>query len=447
METGRDLRDGGPLVAGVEMGYGHLRAAAALADHLGVPLEWVDRPPLATAEEEALWRRVRLLYETTSRMSQRALVGAPFRWLLQAATEIGGHRRTPVPPGRAERRLADRIEHGLGAGLAERLTATGRTLVTTFYAPALAAARLCEARVVCVVTDTDLHRIWAPVDPAGSRIEYCVPSRRAVRRLVSYGVPHDRIHLTGFPLPPELLGGRALPALKRDLAARLSRLDPRRRMLDANRRQLESQLPPLPRGERDRPPHLVFAVGGAGAQAGTARSLLAALAGSLRRGRARLTLIAGTHADVAARFRRWIGRAGLGDLPEGSLAVLHEPGFDRYYREFNRVLATADLLVTKPSELVFFTALGVPLLMTAPVGHHERLNRRWVLRRGAGWNLPPAGRLAEWLQARLEDGALAEAAWAGYRTTPRRGTYRIAALVAGPSPTADHPLSETADGP
>ncbi len=447
VEHSTTIRGGPILVAGVEMGYGHLRAAAALADQLGVPLAWVDRAPFTEPGEEALWRRVRKLYEGTSRLSQRAVAGAPFRWLLDSATAIGGARGTPVPAGRAERRLARRIDDGLGEGLARRLRETGATLVTTFYVPALAADRLSEARVVCVVTDTDLHRIWAPVEPGASRIEYCVPSRRAARRLESYGVARARIHFTGFPLPPELMGGRGLATLKHDLAARLSRLDPGRRMLDEHRRQLESQLPPLPRDQRGRPPLAVFAVGGAGAQAHSARGLLGALAGPLREGRIRLALVAGTRDDVAGAFRRWIVRAGLDDLPEWSLRVLYDSDFDRYYRDFNRLLAAADLLITKPSELVFFTALGLPLLMMPPVGHHERLNRSWVLRRGAGWTLPPPRRLVSWLEAALADGSLAAAAWAGYRTTPRRGTYRIAAVAAGGALGPDHPGPEAADGP
>ena len=68
-----------PLVASVEMGYGHLRAAHALADALGTDVLHVDQPPLVDAEEQALWRALRRLYEFTSRSSQVPVVGA--RWV------------------------------------------------------------------------------------------------------------------------------------------------------------------------------------------------------------------------------------------------------------------------------------------------------------------------------------------------------------------------------
>ena len=35
-----------PVVAAIDMGYGHLRAAAPLADALGVPMLQMDLPPL-----------------------------------------------------------------------------------------------------------------------------------------------------------------------------------------------------------------------------------------------------------------------------------------------------------------------------------------------------------------------------------------------------------------
>ena len=60
------------------------------------------------------------------------------------------------------------------------------------------------------------------------------------------------------------------------------------------------------------------------------------------------------------------------------------PGFRAYYARFNALLARTDVLWTKPSELTFYAALGLPLVCGAPVGVHERHNRRWVREAGAG---------------------------------------------------------------
>ena len=43
------------LVAAIDMGYGHFRAASPLADALGVPMLRMDLPPLAAAVDTRLW--------------------------------------------------------------------------------------------------------------------------------------------------------------------------------------------------------------------------------------------------------------------------------------------------------------------------------------------------------------------------------------------------------
>ncbi len=49
-------------------------------------------------------------------------------------------------------------------------------LLTTFFAIALAADHLGRKDVFCVVTDTDVNRIWVAKSPAKGRIHYLVPT-------------------------------------------------------------------------------------------------------------------------------------------------------------------------------------------------------------------------------------------------------------------------------
>src|SRR5262249_42120346 len=127
------------------------------------------------------------------------------------------------------------------------------------------------------------------------------------RRLEAYGVRPDLISYTGFPLPDELVGGRERTALYKNLAGRIVRLDPERAFIGHERTAIEMRLGPLPNDTR--PPLLVFAVGGAGAQVEIAESFLPGLAPSLREGRLRLALVAGVRAEVASRFRAALMRS------------------------------------------------------------------------------------------------------------------------------------------
>ena len=419
------------VVAAVEMGYGHLRAAHALAAAAGLEVARADRPPLATADDERRWQRARALYEAISRGSQVPLLGRALRRLLDTLTAIPHlypYRDQSAPTLGV--RILDRLARGgLGDGLLGALRRADATLVTTFFAQAITAARDWP-RVVCVVTDSDINRVWAPRDAASTKIRYCVPSERALRRLRSFGVPAANLHLTGFPLPPTLLGGPDLGVLRRNLAARLVRLDPQRAFRESFRDELAHFFGPLPADQEGAAPHLTFAVGGAGAQFGMVRSFLPALREPIREGRLRVALVAGMRRTVAATFYRLLAENGLDARLGDGVEVLCEDDFPRYLERFNRLLARTDILWTKPSELVFYGALGLPLVFAPPVGVHERLNRRWAIQRGAGLKQDTPSHAWHWLREWLADGTLAAAAWSGYIRLPKFGTYRILEVAA-----------------
>jgi hypothetical protein len=421
-----------PLVVAVEMGYGHMRAAMPLADALGTDVLEVDRAPLVAPGEERLWSRARRTYEGVSRLSQVPWVGAPLRRALEAVTDIPRlhpYRDLSAPTRGVE--TLDRLvrRRQLGRGLVAELRRTGAPLLTTFYSPAIVADAAGLDRIFCVATDSDLNRIWAPAEPRRSRIHYLVPTRRAGRRLRSYGVPEDRITFTGFPLPDALVGGSSLATLEANLAARVVRLDPAGEFRRSVPEELAHFLGALPRGEEGRPPLLTFAVGGAGAQAGMAAELLPGFRRALEAGSLRICLVAGVRAEVDARFREVVRRAGMEPLLGGALEILLAPTFREYYARFNALLARTDVLWTKPSELTFYGALGIPLVLAPPVGVHERYNRRWARESGAGLKQRDARFASEWLADWLADGVLAAAAWAGYMRLPKFGLYRILEAV------------------
>jgi len=422
-----------PLVVAVDMGYGHLRAARPIARALGVGISLVDGPPLAGPEERRVWDRVRTAYEWTSRASQFPYVGRPFRWALDSVTDIPHLHpyRDLSAPTRGVATLDRLVRGDLGRGLVARMKETGESLVATFYSPAIAADAAGLRNVWCVVTDSDINRVWAPRDAARTGIRYLVPSPRAGRRLRSYGVPEGRIAFTGFPLPHELVGGRDLPVLRRNLAARLVRLDPAGSFRRDYREELAHFLGPLPEEKEEaRPFTLVFAVGGAGAQAGMAARFLPGMREPIEEGRLRLVLVAGVRGEVEARFREEIRLAGLEGALGNGLEILRADSLEEYFDRFDATLAGADALWTKPSELSFYAALGLPLVFAPPVGVHERYNRRWVRESGAGLVQRDPAAAWQWLSDWMEDGTLAGAAWSGFIRLPKHGLHRILDEVA-----------------
>jgi hypothetical protein len=422
-----------PVVAAVEMGYGHVRAAHALAGLLGTRVVHVDRPPVVSADELRLWRTSRRFYEITSRASQLPGVGIPLRAVLDSLTAIPHlhPQRDLSRPTLQVRSLQRLVEQGLGRGLADHVASAGAPLLTTFFAPAIGADHHGCERVFCVVTDVDVSRAWVPVDPARSRIVYLTPSYRAVHRLRAYGVARERVEFTGFPLPHELLGGPELPALRRNLAARLARLDRKRVFREQARGEIHHFLGDLAETPADpRPPLLTYSVGGAGAQAELARPLLRGLRALIVEGRLRLCLAAGVRAEIAARFHAWIDEAGLTSRLGNGVEVLLATDLDDYFPRFNALLAETDVLWTKPSEMTFFSALGLPLVLSPPVGVHERYNRRWAIENGPGLRQRDPLYASYWLREWLNEGTLAAAAWYGFVRMPKFGLYQVLERVA-----------------
>ena len=102
--------------------------------------------------------------------------------------------------------LKNLIQSGMCAGCWQKMRQKPLPLVTTFYAPAIAADMAGFGRVYCVICDAEVNRAWVAENPRESKITYLAPCGRAVRRLNEYGIPNERIWLTGFPIPLELLG-------------------------------------------------------------------------------------------------------------------------------------------------------------------------------------------------------------------------------------------------
>lgn len=417
----------------VSMGYGHLRPAAALSEELGTPMRRADASPLADARDRDTLGRMNEVMGWLSRGAELPFVGDLSRRLLDEITAIPRLRARGrlAAPNSAARHLRGLIDRGFGRDLVAHLARTGERLLSTFYAQALIADAAGLSDVTCVVTDAEVNRVWVAHDPGRSRVRYCVPLRRTARRMLSYGVAPERLHVTGFPLPPRLLGGRDLPTLRRDLGARLHRLDPSgafRREAPADARAvLDAAHGP----DAVAPLRVAFAVGGAGAQAGLAIRLLRALRTPLERGEVHLTIVAGTRRKTAARLHEAIAAHAPAAARAGGVAVLYDPTFEGYLRRFEACLAATDVLFTKPSEMTFFGALGLPLALTTPLGFHEGINGRLARRKGFGLDAPHAHDAARWLLDRRADGSLARAAWAGYARMPKHGTYLVADLVRG----------------
>src|SRR5260370_11104430 len=161
-----------PIVAAIDMGYGHLRPASALADQLGTELLHMELPPLGAEVDRRFWEWTREVYEPLTRFSQLPGLGPPMRALLNTITAI------PEPwPARdlsestqGTRWMEPAARDGVGRALAAHLKASGAPLVETFYAAAILAELHGATRLPCLITDSPINPLCAPPHPAPTQI-------------------------------------------------------------------------------------------------------------------------------------------------------------------------------------------------------------------------------------------------------------------------------------
>jgi hypothetical protein len=187
-------------------------------------------------------------------------------------------------------------------------------------------------------------------------------------------VPEKNIHITGFPLPKENIGGETtLEILKEDLFNRLVRLDPTGKFFGFNKKTVFDYL------DRSAVPEqkedcfvLTFAVGGSGVQSELAHKILRSLDFKIKEGKVKLNLAAGIQQEVYREFIAYVEMLGLESELGKGLNIVHDEDLFTYFDKFNAVLRTTDVLWTKPSELSFYCALGIPILLAPAVGSSSR---------------------------------------------------------------------------
>lgn len=197
------------------------------------------------------------------------------------------------------------------------------------------------------VTDFDLHRMWVIPEMTG----YFAASPEIAQRMSAVGLPASRVHTTGIPVMPAFAETQDRRALAEDFG-----IDP------------------------DRPAYLVMGGGaGVGALDELADRLLSA------GGDFQLVVLAGRNSAMLERLRVLASGKHAGRLfPQG------------FTRHVERLMACCDLAITKPGGLTTSEclAMGLPMIVNAPIPGQEERNADYLLEQGAAWKAIDAVALA-----------------------------------------------------
>ena len=411
------------------MGYGHQRAVYPFRDIAEEDIITVGSTQAATKNEEKLWKRVLGAYEFLSRAKGIPVIGGPIFTLLDSFLHIPSFypMRDLSNTTFQVNLLESSINKGLCAGMLDKVRTKNLPIITSFYASAIAADMKGFHSVYCIICDADLNRVWVAKQPWESKIIYFAPCGKAAQRLKAYGVPDERIFLTGFPLPVELIGGKDISVLKSNLGQRLARLDPQNKFrvrygMNAKYFLGEENFPEKAKGKLT----ITYTVGGAGAQKEIGGQIAMSLKKKILADEVKLNLVAGVKENVRDYYNSVREKITNDD---SKIEVIYADSIYDYFDKFNSILHTTDVLWTKPSELSFYSALGIPIIITAPIGSQEKFNTKWLYEIQAGIRQENPEYTDQWLWELLDKGRLAEAAWAGFLKARKLGTYKILEIL------------------
>jgi len=236
-------------------------------------------------------------------------------------------------------------------------------IVCTHFLPAEMLARQIRkgrvtAPVYLQVTDFDLHRMWIVPGMSG----YFAASPEIAYRMHAVGLPTTLVHTTGIPVMPAFAETHDRDALARGLG-----MDPAR------------------------PTYLVMGGGaGVGALDQLADTLLSA------GGDFQLVVLAGRNKEMLARLQALASGKHAGRLfPQG------------YTRHVEQLMACCDLAITKPGGLTTSEclAMGVPMIVNAPIPGQEERNADYLMEQGAAWKAIDGVAMAWRVQSLRDDPA------------------------------------------
>jgi len=327
------------LILSVSAGNGHVRAAQALAATAAK-----RHPPIAATHIDAM-----------------AHVASGFRkiytdWYVQLvnrAPEVWSyiHQKTDETPHSAtSQRLRRGIERvSAGALLREVKRVQPDVVICTHFLPAELLMReqskgRFDRSIWLQVTDYDLHNMWIVPGMAG----YLAATDEVAFRMRARGLPADRVHVTGIPVMPAFSDPGA-PGLERDACVSRLGLDPARKV--------------------------VLVVSG-GAGVGDIASMVE-----------RMLLLEGEGSDfqlVAVAGRNVAAYESLKIMAQALPGRLVAIGFTN---EMDKLMAAADLVVTKPGGLTISEclALGKPMLLVSPIPGQEEHNAGFLMEEAAAW--------------------------------------------------------------
>ena len=349
-------REKGIIVGNIRMGFGHYRisiAMASAAHALGYTPYWMDLNSYAETTCTKVIGAQNDLYSLGSRLSQKSRV---FNKVVWEPTNYEGFRQ--ISYNSADQKNAELMAPVF------RNVPKNIPVIGTHVWPAQAAIHAGMKYVVNAIPDNwpmalhfaegSLHLVQTRQAYMGYRILNGMQKKKVLKPM-----PADSLKFVGHYIDHELVSN-----LEKDIAARLARK------------------------EKGAPMRFLLTIGGAGAQRELFAAVIRHLLPAIRTKKAALYINVGDYKQVweelckeipllssmsKTHFGSWedtnaFCEKALDEEVRGIHAFWHENIFEAVYCT-NLLMRSADVLLTKPSELAFYP---IPKLFLKRIGGHEK---------------------------------------------------------------------------
>mgnify|MGYP000866138931 CR=1 FL=1 len=410
-------------IVAADMGYGHLRAAYSFEKNANLKILNIGNDEFTSEKVKSKWKIYQGMYEVVSRNKNKHIIGKFLFGLMNDLLWIPNlyTKRDLSQPTYQVKMLYKQIQKGLYDDFIKIVSDNHLPIFSTFYAPSIAADFNGRDNNYCFITDSDLNRVWVAENPQQSKIKYFVASDRAYYRLLKYGVKNENIFKTGYPFNDEILTEEAV---KNSLVRRLKIFDP----------EGKSELKKIITEKigfdytdviRKEPLTITFAVGGAGAQRELARKILKGFKNELYENKIKFYLVAGSRNDVREYFDNLVEKENYVNVE-----IIYEKNKMDYFKKFDNVMLQTDILWTKPSELSFYTAIGLPIIIAPTIGAQEEANKKWLRdEMGIGIIQNKPSYAKEWVEHHLKSKRFVDAAILGFLKQNIDGKQKILNII------------------
>ena len=334
-------REKGIIVGNIRMGFGHYRisiAMASAAHAMGYTPYWMDLNSYAETTCTKVIGAQNDLYSLGSRLSQKSRV---FNKVVWEPTNYEGFRQ--ISYNSADQKNAELMAPVF------RNVPKDIPVIGTHVWPAQAAIHAGMKYVVNAIPDNwpmalhfaegSLHLVQTRQAYMGYRILNGMQKKKVLKPM-----PADSLKFVGHYIDHELVSN-----LEKDTAARLARK------------------------EKGAPMRFLLTIGGAGAQRELFAAVIRHLLPAIRTKKAALYINVGDYKQVWEELCKEIpllasmSKTHFGSW-EDTNAFWHENIFEAVYCT-NLLMRSADVLLTKPSELAFYP---IPKLFLKRIGGHEK---------------------------------------------------------------------------